>query len=74
VEINSVAAVIVGLFALLALILAHVRSLMRELARTVNAWHELQDALRHGNKRRDRRQDETRSSRPDRKDLDHDNA
>lgn len=56
-DINTVAVGIVGLFALLALILAHARSLLRDLARTVTAWHEFQDSLRDGNKKRERRQD-----------------
>jgi hypothetical protein len=53
VEIDNAAAVIVGLFAILALILAHARFLMRDLARTAEAWRELQDALR-GSARRER--------------------
>ena len=52
-EIDNAAAVIVGLFAILAFILAHARLLMRDLARTVEAWRELQDALR-GSARRQR--------------------
>jgi hypothetical protein len=47
VGIENAAAIIVGLFAILALILAHARLLMRDIARTVEAWRELQGAL-HG--------------------------
>lgn len=45
-EIDNAAAIIIGLFAILAIVLAHARLLMRDIARTVEAWRELRDALR----------------------------
>jgi hypothetical protein len=68
-DINTLATGIVGLSALLALIFAHARSLLRDLARTVTAWHELHDSLRDGNNRREDRQDRSQSPKGDFEEL-----
>jgi uncharacterized NAD(P)/FAD-binding protein YdhS len=46
VDVQSLATIIVGAFALLALVLAHTRALLRDIARTIQTWHEVCDALR----------------------------
>lgn len=57
--VQNIAVIIGGAFALIALVLAHTRVLLRDLARTVETWHDFHDALRR------RRTTQATASEPD---------